>query len=1796
MNSLLFLVLSYFNMANISTEQYYKDDLSHYQNQKGNIIVEDFYYKDMYLYSRNYISFKDWNIKYFKENFGLELREKILASLSEKTRTKGGIIPDIDLSLKMPKGLERFIGEGGKITVDGSQSISLDVSRHQSSSVVGETGSAFPQIEFEQRLRANIHGTVGEKIHVKINHDSEAQEQDNKIKLWYEGNEDDIIQRIDAGDLSQLGGTRNQDVFGIQTKGMVGSTSFNIIAGKIESNTSTNSENYSISSDTSEMYERSYVKNKFYYTGLTPDDSLMSISVFIEETEGLEHRTAKLIDINGDSLGENAEFSELTYDEDYELRYLRLSDGSLFPFLIINEYHNEKRLGLWYIYKNATGVIDTLGLLPDAGDTLDTLVLAQLRPRNPNPNYTSWDLMMRNVYSFDNINPTSVDVTIYKIVSGGEDSEIEPGTGKEYVELLGLDSDGNGTIDPTQVLWSEGCILFPYEKPFLLPALNEDTVPSIYREQSPENDEGKNFRIVVSSSSSKKEFIIQGDLVDSSEVIVLNNTDTLTRGIDYNIEYNTGLVTFSNELPLTPDSKISYTYDTKPLFSFTSRYIAKTNINAHPIENSNLDMDLAFRSSSNPDPHPMVGSEPSNITLGQISFSTENEPRWYNTLINKIPFVDDENKSKIRINSSYGFSVPNPATNNKSYLDDMESVKLSRELELSAKYWNYCSLTDSIEKLGKIDWFNSRVIKTDIYPELPVEQRNQWMSTMVFYFQPNDTLSNPGESWGGIMKSFPAEEDFSKKRFIEVWVKGNEGTLLLDLGTKMNEDIPRWGKARDGTDSLISPNGQLDTEDRNDNFELEPGEDTGLDGIKFDDSKWSYISDSLDDGRDDYSDKLDTFSDSLKLHRKEGNRRLDSEDLNKDHVLENNSDFYRYEFNLESTALVVNEGRNGWKLYRLPLLDSNYHEKFGDPSFENILYSRIWFRGMDSTTRITVSSFSIVGNSWEHIGVRNVQNDSLSANSGSFLLTYRNSFEDSDYIPPVEREREVYGGYSKEQSLTFKIDSLQNNHYCLAESYLELPQKRTGKGYDLRLYKSLRFYTRLEDSNTDSIKIFLRIMTDSSNYYQYSKEISLNNWDTLDVNFQEFYNLKLNNDTLRGNYLLKGNPSMDNIAYLQLGVTNNNTSAFSGEVYFDDIILMGANSEMGNDIDLSIKSNMGNFIPEISYHLKKKSPQYKDNLNALRNIGNNEIIRHNVKLKTNTGKMIGDLLNIPVSYQFDRSTDIPIYKKNSDILLPEENRGNEASENTDHILSFNLSKTTPSENPLLKYTIDNMRFNGSYSLDRNFSPRQKADTVVNKQGSFNYNIPVPQIQPPLLSGQGSSILPGNLSFNLGYQNRSTRKYNYRSEDSSYVRTSVKPIRKANAGGGFSYNPIRWVNFDYDINATQDLINTTKRTGENVSFSEGISVNHHSVQLGINDISVNYTNNFDLNHGRDYSKTLGDSLDVRSVHQRRTIRITDNLNVSQIFQKIPVLSTLSDNIKSIDITATQSKDASFAYLGEMPDYKFRYGIEQRPQIDKIILEDPSDGGDISRGLNISTTINISKIKINLNGAISDKRPNKTKLDNSVSANKTFTLKFPGMNVYIPDIENYIPGGKSFLRSGDLNISINRDSSYTKSIKGGDYSSGRSELNISPKLSLNFKNDMGLEIRAGYTTRDQNTERTYLLHTNTIDKNLEVEGSYSFRPRTGIPLPLLRNLKLEKPINLNLTFSYEEGKETSTNYSTYKTEINTDNRRIRIKFNGNYNFSNMVSGGIFFNYHNFLNRKIANDVTSSYGGGFNVEFKF
>ncbi len=80
-----------------------------------------------------------------------------------------------------------------------------------------------PSFTFEEKIQMNVTGTIGDKMKLGVNYNTEATfEFENKTKLEYTGKEDEIIKKIEAGDVTlPLSGSLiqgSQSLFGLKTE------------------------------------------------------------------------------------------------------------------------------------------------------------------------------------------------------------------------------------------------------------------------------------------------------------------------------------------------------------------------------------------------------------------------------------------------------------------------------------------------------------------------------------------------------------------------------------------------------------------------------------------------------------------------------------------------------------------------------------------------------------------------------------------------------------------------------------------------------------------------------------------------------------------------------------------------------------------------------------------------------------------------------------------------------------------------------------------------------------------------------------------------------------------------------------------------------------------------------------------------------------------------------------------------------------------------------------------------------------------------------------------------------------------------------------------------------------------------------------------------------------------------------------------------------------------------------------------------------------------------------------------
>lgn len=200
-----------------------------------NNVKEEFYYdpatKKYFLKQKlgDTISYRPENYMTYDEYLDYELSNSIKEYWKTKVSTEnefnqkdGFSIPSIKVEN------EAFSRIFGSNTIDirpsGSAELIFGVNiSNVENPALPEQQRRITTFDFDQRIQLNVVGSIGEKLKLTTNYNTESTfDFENQIKVRYEGNEDEIIQSIDAGNVTlPLQGsliTGSQSLFGLKTK------------------------------------------------------------------------------------------------------------------------------------------------------------------------------------------------------------------------------------------------------------------------------------------------------------------------------------------------------------------------------------------------------------------------------------------------------------------------------------------------------------------------------------------------------------------------------------------------------------------------------------------------------------------------------------------------------------------------------------------------------------------------------------------------------------------------------------------------------------------------------------------------------------------------------------------------------------------------------------------------------------------------------------------------------------------------------------------------------------------------------------------------------------------------------------------------------------------------------------------------------------------------------------------------------------------------------------------------------------------------------------------------------------------------------------------------------------------------------------------------------------------------------------------------------------------------------------------------------------------------------------------
>ncbi|MFQ6616296.1 MAG: cell surface protein SprA, partial [Fidelibacterota bacterium] len=384
--------------------------------------------------------------------------------------------------------------------------------------------------EFDQRQNLHTEGKIGERVTVLMDYDSERDfNWENNIRIHFTGQEDEIVQKIEAGNISlSLPSTQfvtfsglNKGLFGLKSLMKLGPVNVTSVVSieqtnkeKLEYKGGAETRGYTLP-------DYQYQKDQYFFLGrvfrdggvitddqgspiVGSDGQPLFMHSFYPLTEAGKHFRGDVVikeievfrTVSGEMGAETGTYPGIAHvdpgrpevDSDQEERGLyerleRLDDYVVsedFGFIRLTvPVQQNQVLAVAYTLTEweKEEVVRKVGQFSYEVDTGDTLHLKLIRPSTPNPGHPVWPLAFKNVYFLGatGIRPEGFDLKI--IWKNGDLSDNErDAQGNTFLHLFGLDDynevgelSPDNYVDTTNVniiSLKTGELIFPMLHPF----------------------------------------------------------------------------------------------------------------------------------------------------------------------------------------------------------------------------------------------------------------------------------------------------------------------------------------------------------------------------------------------------------------------------------------------------------------------------------------------------------------------------------------------------------------------------------------------------------------------------------------------------------------------------------------------------------------------------------------------------------------------------------------------------------------------------------------------------------------------------------------------------------------------------------------------------------------------------------------------------------------------------------------------------------------------------------------------------------------------------------------------------------------------------------------------------------------------------------------------------------------------------------------------------------------------------------------------------------------------------------
>ncbi|HEX7400734.1 MAG TPA: hypothetical protein VF369_01025, partial [candidate division Zixibacteria bacterium] len=374
-----------------------------------------------------------------------------------------------EIPVKFPKMVSRIIGEGGPgLKVSGYRRISFSGRSTWEEGWVNTATSRqskFPSLNMEQQSAFSITGTIGSKISVKVDQNSQrTTDMANTLQLRYQGEEDEIIQTVEAGNtnLSVGSGTvgygeNKQGLFGIKTTAKIAGWNLTMITSQDKGSTEKAEFRAGAETKADVIRDYEYLERTFYDLGYVGDfsagDSIVEIKLFKSNTT-ISSNTAQNPAPFGIAYVNPRDTSAVYLEGTFERRFQEIDTEDYF---VQREQHwiqffrppdRNDILATYYIVRHSNPLsYDTVGFVRDSCTSAEGEIcmhLKLLKPDTPKPTDYTWEYEWKNIYFLNSkyIEREGFQLDIYKGKPNAEDITVNKNYQDStlYLRVFGLDS------------------------------------------------------------------------------------------------------------------------------------------------------------------------------------------------------------------------------------------------------------------------------------------------------------------------------------------------------------------------------------------------------------------------------------------------------------------------------------------------------------------------------------------------------------------------------------------------------------------------------------------------------------------------------------------------------------------------------------------------------------------------------------------------------------------------------------------------------------------------------------------------------------------------------------------------------------------------------------------------------------------------------------------------------------------------------------------------------------------------------------------------------------------------------------------------------------------------------------------------------------------------------------------------------------------------------------------------------------------------------------------------------------